>query len=453
VKGEEPKVTVDADTHARGAPVVAAKVVVVSGPDAGHEAALDDVLEIGSHASCGLVLHDPAVSRRHVLIKRIAGKLSVKDLGSRNGTYLGSARVMEAEVPLGAVLRVGTTSIAIQPRWYVRELPPSQSRSFGELYGDSLAMREIFSVLERVAATGVTVLVEGESGTGKELAARSIHSASARASGPYVVFDCSAVPPELAESELFGHKKGAFSGAVADRAGAFMQAHRGTLFLDELGELPLELQPKILRALETGEVRAVGSDVPQRVDVRVIAATNRELHAEVQRGRFREDLLYRLDVVRVRMPSLRQRPEDIPGLVERLLEGKLPPGDGIEGDNLAKLSAYSWPGNVRELRNVLARAVALAQTPERPRVSFAELVFNLGPASASPATIGMDVSARVPYKVAKSQLLLSFDRAYLASLLDRHGGNITQAAAAAGLSRKHMYELIRRVEDAEADTA
>jgi DNA-binding NtrC family response regulator len=325
---------------------------------------------------------------------------------------------------------------------------PSSARRFGELFGESLAMREVFAVLERVAPTDVTVLIEGESGTGKEVAARSIHAASARSRGPYVVFDCSAVPRELAESELFGHKRGAFSGAVSDRAGAFQRAHGGTICLDEIGELPLDLQPKLLRVLETNQVRAVGDDEVRHVDVRVIAATNRELRAESQRGRFRADLLYRLEVVRVRIPPLRQRPEDIPGLVGILMGGKLPPGDTIAGRNLAQLMNYAWPGNVRELRNALTRAVALAQQPGKPPVPFGQLVFNLGPAADTPPTIGISfpgVGTPLPYKEAKEQLLESFERAYVEALLERAGGNVTQAAAAAGLSRKHLYELLRRL--------
>jgi DNA-binding NtrC family response regulator len=447
------KQTIDA-AHSRAGGVagpIAAKLVVVAGADEGAEVPLEDAVEIGTDGSCGLVLSDPAVSRRHVSVRWVGARLVVKDLGSRNGTFLGGARLAEADVPLGAVLLVGNTSIAVQSRWYVRELAPSTARSFGELFGESVAMREVFAILERAARASVTILIEGESGTGKELAARSIHKASPRAAGPYVVFDCGSVPAELAESELFGHKKGSFSGAAANRAGAFQHANGGTICLDELGELPLELQPKLLRVLETGEVRPVGEDVPQKVDVRVIASTNRDLSAEAHRGRFRSDLLYRLEVVRIRLPTLRQRPEDIPGLVARLLEGQLPPGDAIDGDNLGKLVGYSWPGNVRELRNALSRAVTLARPPTSGAPArFADLVFNLGPASETPTTIGQElpgVSSRVPYKEAKSQLLLSFDRAYLATLLERHGGNVTKAAAAAGLSRKHLYDLIKRVEE------
>jgi DNA-binding NtrC family response regulator len=427
---------------------VALKVVVVAGPEEGREKPLEGVVAVGSDPSSGLVLTDPAVSRRHLSLSLERGRVIVRDLGSRNGTILSGAKIKEAELPIGAVITLGQSALTVQPRWHVREVAPSTARRFGELLGESLQMREIFAVLERVSPTEVTVLVEGESGTGKELVARSIHAASKRGKAPYVVFDCGAVPGELAESELFGHKKGAFSGAVADRAGAFVQADGGTICLDELGELPIDLQPKLLRVLETGEVKPVGSDATRNVDVRVVAATNRELHAEARRGRFRADLLYRLEVVKLRIPPLRQRPEDIPLLVEKLLEGKFE-GDGITGPNLKKLVAYGWPGNVRELRNTLARAVALAGA-KKPR--FADLVFNLGPASASPSTIGAEypgVSSPVPYKEAKEQVLLSFHRQYVAALLERHKGNVREAAAASGMSRKHLYDLLHRIEGDE----
>jgi transcriptional regulator with GAF, ATPase, and Fis domain len=425
------------------------KVIVLSGPDEGLEAPIEGTVTIGADEGCQLVLTDRAVSRKHLTLGVDGSTVIVRDLGSRNGTFLGGARIKEAEISVGAVLTVGQSSLAVQPRWHVREVAPSAKKRFGEVVGESLGMREIFAVLERVAPTDVTILIEGESGTGKELFARSIHAASSRSEKPYVVFDCGAVPGELAESELFGHKRGAFSGAVADRAGAFVQADGGTICLDELGELPIDLQPKLLRVLETGEVKPVGADKPRKVDVRVIGATNRDLHAEARRGRFRSDLLYRLEVVRVRVPPLRQRPEDVQLLVERLLEGKLREGDTITGDNLKKLVAYGWPGNVREMRNTLTRAVALATAPGKPPPKFSELVFNLGPASSTPSTIGAEypgVSAPVPYKEAKEQVLLSFNRAYVSALLERNENNVQRAAAEAGLSRKHLYELMRQID-------
>jgi len=434
--------------HWGPAPPVAAKLVVVAGADEGTERALDRPVVVGSDPASDLVLADPAVSRRHASFASVGGRFVVADLGSKNGTFLGEARLHRAEVPLGAVVSIGNSAIAIQARWHVREVAPSASPRFGELLGRSVAMREVFAILERVAPADITVLVEGESGTGKELVARSIHQASTRATAPYVVFDCGAVPGELAESELFGHRKGAFTGAATDRAGAFVRADGGTIFLDEIGELPLDLQPKLLRVLETGELRPVGSDEPRRVDVRVVAATNRDLQAEARRGRFRGDLLYRLEVVKVRIPPLRHRPEDVQDLVAHLCAGKLPVGDAIAGDNLARLQSYSWPGNVRELRNTLLRALALATKPGAPPARFGDLVFNLGPAPDAPSSLGMDfpgVSSPLPYKEAKGQLLASFERAYVEALMERHGGNVAQAAAAAGLSRKHLYELLHRV--------
>ena len=428
------------------------KLVVVDGPDAGLEAPLSVPCEIGADPECALVLTDPAVSRRHTRLTLGASTIVVTDLNSRNGTFLGDVRVRDAEVHVGAILRIGKSLVAIQLRWSVQEIPPSVAHSFGELYGASRPMREVFAILERIARSDVTVLVEGESGTGKELVARSLHRASARAEGPYVVFDCSAVSGELAESELFGHKRGAFSGATSDRAGAFRTAHGGTLCLDELGELPLDLQPKLLRAIENQEVRAVGEDKPRKVDVRVIASTNRDLRAEVQRGRFRADLFYRLEVVRVRMPPLRIRPSDIPGLVTSLLRGALPEGDRIEGANLQKLGAYAWPGNVRELRNTVQRALALAAEPGRTR--FADLVFDLGPAPMAATTIGFEfpgVTEPLPFKIAKAQLLDSFERAYVGALRKRHPKNVLRAAEAAELSRKHLYELLKRVEGREPE--
>jgi DNA-binding NtrC family response regulator len=429
----------------RGVPL---KIVVTGGPDEGKEVPLESLVEVGTDKGCGLVLSDSAVSRKHLVIALGHGQVVVRDSGSRNGTFYGGAKIRELELPVGAVVKLGSTELTVQLRWYSREVPPSSARSFGDLFGESIAMREVFAILERASHSDAPILIEGESGTGKELAARSVHRASARAARPYVVFDCGSVPAELAESELFGHKRGAFSGAITDRAGAFQQADGGTLCLDELGELPIDLQPKLLRVLETGEVKPVGEDKPRKVDVRVLASTNRDLLAEARRGRFRNDLYYRLEVVRVRMPPLRRRPEDIPGLVARLLADKLPDSDRIEGSNLRKLVAYGWPGNVRELRNVLARAVTLGHEPGKPPAKFDKLVLNLGPASQSPLTIGAElpgVSSRVPYKEAKEQLLQNFDHLYVSTLLDRHHGHVTKAATEAGLSRKHLYELMRKV--------
>ena len=446
----ESRPTTEARDGFEGTPdAVPCKLVVLHGPDAGREVPLERTVRVGSGRDNDLVLSDPHISRMHVTFTVDAGRIAVRDLDSKNGTMLAGARVVDAHVLVGTVIQLGpSTVVAVQPRWYVREVPPSRKTSFGELRGESFAMRELFAIFERVAPTDVPVLLEGETGTGKELAARSLHAASKRAKGPFVAFDCSAVARDLAESELFGHRRGAFSGAVADRAGAFEQADGGTLFLDEIGELSLELQPKLLRALETSEVRAVGADAARRVDVRVIAATNRDLHAEAARGTFRSDLVYRLDVVRVRMPPLRNRPEDIPVLVRHLLEGRIADTDAVSGPNLSRLAGYAWPGNVRELRNQLFRAVALASKGDEPP-RFGDLVLNVGAETQAPLTIGQSfpgVDAPMLYKDAKDELISQFERAYVEALMRRHQGNVTHAAAAAGLSRKHLYELLRRTD-------
>ncbi len=437
----------DTQTNEVALPVTLAglKVVVLDGPAAGTEVGLMGKLTVGSASDADLVLDDDTVSRQHMVLSFSDQRVRVRDLGSRNGTFIGNTRIDDGILQEGTVVRVGQTSLAIRPSWAPREIPPSPALRFGELYGKSRAMRSVFAMMERAAPSEVPVLIEGETGTGKDLAARSIHYASARARKPFVVFDCASVPENLVESELFGHARGAFTGAHQDRQGAFERADGGTLFLDELGELPISLQPKLLRAIEAQQIRRVGDDAVRQVDVRLISATNRNLHAEVERGAFRSDLLFRLDVVRLHVPPLRHRPGDIEGLVGDLLMDRLPPGDRIEGDNLQRLKSYHWPGNVRELRNVLQRALALADG--KPR--FEDLVINVGTGPAQPATFALGypgVDQPMPFKDAKRLLLEDFERAYLEALLRRFDGNYTRAAAAAGISRKHLHELVRKLE-------
>lgn len=427
---------------------VRVKVVVVAGPDAGAELALDGSLKLGTAEGNSLVLTDPGVSRAHLIMAVVDGRVLVRDVGSRNGTFVSDAKIVESEVQPGTLIRLGRyTTLSVQPRWGINELWPSTSDQFGELLGGSVAMRRIFAILQRAAPTDAAILLEGETGTGKEVAAHSIHTQSKRGSGPFVVFDCASVPRDLAESELFGHRRGAFSGATSDRKGAFASADQGTLFLDEIGELPLDLQPKLLRILETGQVRRVGDDTSRKYDVRVVAATNRDLRAEVERGAFREDLRYRLDVVRITLPPLRQRLEDLAPLVKALLKQRVIASSVTDSALKAAFGNYGWPGNVRELRNVLMRGVALSGAGESDPIPFDQLSIALGPATHEPASLGNSfpgVATALPYKVAKDQLLQSFDRAYLGALLDRHEGNISQAAKASELSRKHLYELLKK---------
>jgi two-component system response regulator HydG len=321
---------------------------------------------------------------------------------------------------------------------------------FENIVGRSQAIRDVLGRIVKVAPTDATVLIQGESGTGKELVAKAIHANSRRADAPYVPVNCAAISETLLESELFGHVRGAFTGADRDRIGAFAAADGGTLFLDEIGELPLKLQPKLLRMLELGEVKQVGGSKPQRFDVRVIAATHRDLGEEVNRGTFRGDVYFRLAVVEVHLPPLRDRPDDLAELARAFLSREGAPIDGVEGPNLERLRCYGWPGNVRELRNVLARAVALSS----PGTRFADLPILLGATAASPP--GPTVTADRPFLDAKVELVEGFERAYLRDLLARHGDNLAHAARVAGVERKHLYRLLdkhglRKIADPEGE--
>jgi DNA-binding NtrC family response regulator len=418
---------------------------VLFGPDAGQEVALPAAgVVVGADPACDVVLRDPSVSRRHATIVPTRGGFQVKDLSSRNGTWVDDVSVGEATVASGCVVRLGTTLLQLLPDEQPLALPPSASSSFGELRGSSLAMRTVFSLLERASESDAPILLLGESGTGKELAARAVHQSSPRADGPFVVFDCGAATESLIESELFGHKRGAFTGAHAERIGAFAAAHKGTLFLDEIGDLPLGLQPKLLRLLERGEVTPLGSRKTERYDVRFIAATHRDLWSEVGRGTFRGDLYYRLAVVEAHMPPLRKRASDIEELVRHFLRAAGANDDGVSGSPaLQRLVGHAWPGNVRELRNVIARAVALAPRGAR----FADMPILLRQDRAVEGEEPLDVSrvrADVPYLEAKAALLAAFDRAYVTDALQRSGGNIAQAARIAGLERKHLYKVLER---------
>jgi DNA-binding NtrC family response regulator len=394
---------------------------------------------VGSDPACDLVLRDPRVSRKHMSVEAgPEGQFTVVDLGSKNGTLYEGAAVQRLAVPAGAALRLGHTTLRIQPEPQALAIEPSRSRKFGELVGESLVMREVFAVLELAAAGDVPVLLEGETGTGKELAARAVHGASARARGPFVAVDCGALPENLVESELLGHVKGAFTGALQARKGAFARAHGGTLFLDELDSLPLALQPRLLRALETRTVRPVGGDQELAVDVRVIAASQRELSAAIAAGTFRPDLYYRLGVLRVSLPPLRARREDLAITARALLAARGFDAGPVEGPALARLTAYDWPGNDRELRNALDRALALSPGAR----GFADLRLHVPGDSSSDEPLA--VRSDLPYADAKQLLLHAFERAYLRDLFAKTDGNISAAARAAGVDRKHLRALLRK---------
>jgi len=435
--------TVYSDILDGGTGRVRCQLIVVDGPDRGRACRLGErEVTVGTDATADLVLSDDRVSARHVAVRADASRFVVRDLGSKNGTWFEGSRVSELTVPAGTTLLVGRSALRVEPEAQPLDLPPSQARRFGELVGESLAMREVFAVLERIAATDATVLVEGETGTGKELVARAIHDASARRRGPFIAVDCGALPEGLLESELFGHVRGAFTGAAGPRAGMLVRADGGTLFLDELGRISPTVQARLLRVLEERVVRPLGGDSERTIDVRVIAASRDDLDAEVAAGRFRADLMYRLAVVRVALPPLRTRREDIPLLVRELLRRRglapLSANEQPRGPGLDRLLAHGWPGNVRELRNVLDRALALAPGAQ----TFADLAIRIdgGPVAGE----GLAVRSDLPYAEAKALLLHELERRYIADVLAREDGNLSAASRASGIDRKHLRTLARK---------
>ena len=431
--------TVYSDILDGGSGRVRCQLVVVDGPDRGRACRLGDAeIVAGTQAGVELVLSDDRVSARHVGVRADGARFVVRDLGSTNGTWFEGGRITELVVPAGSTLLVGRSALRVEPEAQPLDLPPSQARRFGELVGESLAMREVFAVLERVAASDATLLVEGETGTGKELAARAVHDASARRRGPFVAVDCGALPEGLLESELFGHVRGAFTGASGARNGMLVRADGGTLFLDELGRISPTVQARLLRVLEERVVRPLGGDAERAIDVRVIAASRDDLDAEVAAGRFRADLLYRLAVVRIALPPLRARREDLPGLVRELLRRRGLPDEPPGGPGLDRLVAHGWPGNIRELRNVLDRALALAPGARR----FAELAIRVDAGAVAGDAPG--VRTDLPYADAKAAVLHDFERRYLADVLAREDGNLSAASRTSGIDRKHLRTLARK---------
>ncbi len=433
------------------------KLVVVRGQQRGREFVIArDVIRVGKSEDNDLMLTEETVSRAHFEIVRDAKGYLLRDLHSTNGTFLDGAEVREAYIRAGSVITAGTVQLKFQPFEERIEILPSEKDSFGLLLGRSLRMREIFGLLERIAPTEATVLIEGETGTGKDLVAHTIHQHSRRKEGPFVVVDCGAVAPNLIESELFGHEKGSFTGATATRQGAFELATGGTIFLDELDELPLDLQPKLLRVIEQREIRRVGGNRTIKIDIRVLAATKHDLRKEVERGKFREDLYFRLSVVPVRLPALRERKEDL-GLLARgflsRLSGQDPsslPASTPEATTamdealVNSLSIHDWPGNIRELRNVLERGVVLGGGEAR--------LFDL-PGMASGAIPGfgtrgeamhLDFDPVLSYRGNKEKWEHDFEQRYLKWLLGRSDGNISRAAREADMDRKYLHKLLKK---------
>jgi transcriptional regulator with GAF, ATPase, and Fis domain len=414
-------------------PRLAIDVVRDGGGEPASFAHQGEVCRIGTHSSNHLVLRDPAVSRFHCKLTREGSGWRVQDNGSLNGTTLDGVRIHDAELGPEGVLVLGDSRLSVRAVEGTDEVSLPDTRSFGAIVGASVAMRKLFAVLEKVAASDINVLLGGESGTGKELVAAEIVQRGPRADQPFVIVDCGAISPNLVESELFGHVRGAFTGADRDRVGAFEAANGGTVFLDEVGELPLALQPKLLRALEAREIRRLGETRARKVNVRIIAATNRDLEREVNRGRFREDLYFRLAVMNVRVPALRERIDDLPLLVRAFLSTL-----GVDGTDLftpqvlAELAEHDWPGNVRELRNYVERTVVLREPQPTSR---------RGMGNALPG-----VDTRVPFKTAKDAAVDAFERAYVSTLLDDAAGNVSRAARNAGMDRMYLHRLIQKHE-------
>jgi DNA-binding NtrC family response regulator len=395
-------------------------IEATDGPGRGVRAVLRaGTFFVGSDPKCDLVLADDTVSRRHASLELLKGQVAVTDLGSRNGTHYLGARVTTARVAIGGSIRVGKTVLALRPE-ATSQAALSEAVELHGLVGQSVAMRAVFSLLERLGPTEGTVLLQGETGVGKGTAARALHALSPRARGPFVVFDCAAANPNLLESSLFGHVKGAFTGADRDRLGAVDSARGGTLFLDEVGELSPELQPRLLRLLEQREFTPVGSNKPKRADVRVLAATHRDLKSDIVKGRFRKDLFFRLAVTEVVLPPLRERLEDIAVLARRFAKESSGVEVPIQPATLAAFQCMQWPGNVRELRNAIERVLSLGT------------IETAAPTTEEPSFIE-----------ARDRALERFEHDYLVALLEQHKG-AAQAARAAKLARSHFYRLLER---------
>ncbi|RKH89799.1 FHA domain-containing protein [Corallococcus sp. AB045] len=407
---------------------------VLSGAEAGKTHPLKQgTYTVGKNPTCDIVLTDKAVSRQHLKLEVHAEHVVATDLGSHNGSFVEGLRFTAMELRPGSVITLGTTELKLVPEdTRERSLPLSSRDRFGALVGGSRKMREAFTVLERLAPGGADVLIHGETGTGKDLCAEAIHQQSPRAKGPFVIVDLAGVPSTLIESELFGHVKGSFTGAQGDRAGAFERAQNGTVFLDEIGELPLDLQPRLLRVLERRQVKRVGGNDYFTVNVRVVAASHVNLEQAVQQGKFRRDLFHRLAVLRVTLPALRERPEDIPLLIDHMLKlmGRQP--GALSDQTRALLMQYPWPGNVRELRNVVEQVVNLGE----------EALPDLEAHPGADGRKGPDLD--LPFKEAKEHLIEVFERDYLKNLIERCEGNISRASREADIDRVYLRKLLRK---------
>jgi DNA-binding NtrC family response regulator len=429
------------------------RVEVIAGPAQGSATLLDaDRVSLGSARGNTLVVADPTVSRFHLELWREgdSGTIVAADLGSTNGTYVGAVRIERARVPPGTVLRIGATELQIA-HGLDTEVPIFAEERLAGVRGKSPLMQRLMGQLERVAQGAASVLLVGESGTGKEVTSRAIHELSPRAAAPFITVDCGAIPPTLLASELFGHERGAFTGADRQHPGAFERAAGGTLLLDEIGELPGEVQATLLGVLERKRYRRVGGQVELSSDARVIAATHRDLRAGVNGGTFRLDLYYRLAVVVLRLPPLRDRPEDIPLLVDHFIRelGYVGGGEELLGkEAMAMLLRQSWPGNVRELRNAVEAMLLMGGAHELEGLGGGAIGGPGAPGAAAGAGAGSggDAELERPYREARAEVTRAFEARYLRHLLDRAEGNVSRAARLAQMDRSHLIELLRRHE-------
>jgi DNA-binding NtrC family response regulator len=430
-QGDDTRLIQSAKTELR-----AIDLAVAMGPDRGLRRRLTrGRVRVGTAPTNDLQLGDPTVSRLHCELELQRGGVRVVDSGSTNGTFVNGVRVHDAELGSGGTLTLGDTVLRLDLADEALFVEVSTREQFGEVLGKSFEMRRIYAVLEKASPSKATILIQGETGTGKEALARAIHDASDRAAAPFVAIDCGALAENLIESELFGHARGAFSGAMAERKGLFEAAAGGTVFLDEVGELPLALQPRLLRVLEAREVRRLGENVPRQVDVRVLAATNRSLVQAVNEGLFREDLFYRLAVLEVHVPPLRTRREDIALLAQHFYERYSGSSDALASHLVTTLTARAWPGNVRELRNFVERSVSLgwATSEARPPVEAAP---------EAPLALQALVPADATLKDARERWTEHFERLYVSTVLHRTGGKVRRAAEVAGVNRRTFQRMM-----------
>jgi transcriptional regulator with PAS, ATPase and Fis domain len=416
-----------------------ARLEVVRGPDKGLCKDVHHLhVVVGTSSRCDMVLTDQSVSRRHFELGPGDNGYVLRDLDSMNGTFIRGLRVREVLLPGSEEIEIGRSTLLLSTLDEHEELPLSDKTAFGTMVGRSAAMRQVFAVLERAAPSDATILLEGESGTGKELAAENIHSHSPYHDKPFILVDCGAVAPSLVESELFGHCKGAFTGADRDRAGAFEEARGGTVFLDEISEVNLSIQPKLLRLLDKREIKRVGENRYRPAKARIIAASNRDLTNEVEQGRFREDLFYRLSVVRVRLPPLRDRRDDIGLLAREFITKRHPdmdPNKVVTDQVTSMFLNHDWPGNVRELRNVVERLLLF---PEQP-----ESAIRRGKSPVEEETF-LGNMLEMPFRKFQQKLKEHYEKAYLSAILDSCNGVMSWAAKKAGLPRQTFYRLVAK---------